>query len=62
MSSLRKTFCLLVIFSCIVVQECKGPKTKGYGGDGPSLPYKKVQCPTFTVIHSKKEFEIRKYS
>ncbi|KAL1561749.1 hypothetical protein AAHA92_04414 [Salvia divinorum] len=54
--------CLLVIFSCIVVQECKGPIAKGYGGDGPPTQCKKVDCPTFTVIHSEKEFEIREYN
>ena len=58
----RKILCLLVIFSCIDVQECKGLKARGYGGDGPPVQCKKVDCPTFNIIHSEKEFEIRNYS
>ncbi|KAL1561738.1 hypothetical protein AAHA92_04403 [Salvia divinorum] len=56
-----KTLCLLFIFSCIVVQECKGREARGYGGNGPPVQCNRVDCPSSTVIHSEKEFEIRQY-
>ncbi|XP_047946024.1 uncharacterized protein LOC125192480 [Salvia hispanica] len=62
MSLLRMTLWLLVIFSCIIVQKCKGHETRGYGGDGPPVQCNKIECPAFTIIHSEKEFEIRNYS
>ena len=49
MSRSRKIFYLLVIFSCIVVHECKPHETKGYGGNAPQLQGKNIECPTFTV-------------
>lgn len=55
------TLCLLIIFSCIALQECKGRETRGYGGNGPPVQCNKVDCPSFTVIHSEKDFEIRQY-
>ena len=54
MSPLRKTLSLLMIFSCIVVQECKRPEIKGYGQGGPPAPCTKVDCPTYTIIHTEK--------
>lgn len=61
MSPSRKTI-LLIIFSCIVLQKCKGRESKGYGGDGPPVQCKNINCPSFTIIHSEKEFEIRNYN